>query len=129
MVETSVEVLCVGHAAFDVCLFVKDFPLENSKSEIHDLEESGGGPAANAAYLLSSWGISSAFAGVIGDDRYGMQVQREFQSVGTNISLLEIRRGHSTPFSIIIVNRQNGSRTIINRKAPTAPMPLNIPDA
>lgn len=121
-----VEVLCVGHAAFDVSMFVENFPAENSKCEIHDLIESGGGPAANAAYLLSTWGVSCAFAGAVGDDHYGLQVRDEFQSAGTDISLLENRKGHNTPFSVIIVNRQNASRTIINRKVPVTTLHLDV---
>ena len=59
----SVDVLCVGHASFDQNVFVDGYPVENSKCEITQLLECGGGPAANAAYLLSFWGASSAFAG------------------------------------------------------------------
>src|SRR5215471_5810391 len=114
------EVLCIGQATVDVITFVESFPAENSKCEIRDLIESGGGPAANVAYLLSSWGVCCAFAGVVGDDRFGYQIQQEFSSVGTDLSLLETRPGYKTPLSVIVVNEQNGSRTIINRKAPGA---------
>jgi len=31
-------------------------------------------PAANAAYLLASWGMPTAFAGAVGDDDYGRRV-------------------------------------------------------
>jgi sugar/nucleoside kinase (ribokinase family) len=95
---------------------VDSFPGENSKSETEDLLQSGGGPAANAAYLLSSWGDRCAFAGLIGDDSYGRRVREEFQSIGTDISLLELRPGHATPVSMIIINKRNGSRTVVNRK-------------
>ncbi|HAB19061.1 MAG TPA: carbohydrate kinase, partial [Verrucomicrobiales bacterium] len=67
----NLEALCVGHAAYDVSLFVDGFPLENSKAEIGEALESGGGPAANAAYLLALWGTRTAFAGLVGDDHYG----------------------------------------------------------
>ena len=110
-------VLCIGHAAYDLTVFVQRFPKENSKSETDELLECGGGPAANAAYLLSSWGIKCAFGGLIGDDAYGHRILSEFASQGTDVSLVEIRPGHLTPFSTILVNRFNGSRTLINRKA------------
>jgi sulfofructose kinase len=58
-----IEVLCIGHAAYDLSVFVSGFPAENSKGQTDQLLESGGGPAANAAYLLSSWRVSCAFAG------------------------------------------------------------------
>jgi sulfofructose kinase len=120
-----VDVLCLGHASFDQNIFVDGYPAENSKCEITHLLECGGGPAANAAYLLCFWGASSAFAGVVGNDRYGAQIESEFEFVGTDISLLEIRSGHNTPFSVIVVNRENASRTIINRKVPAAPLWLD----
>lgn len=116
-----VEALCIGHAAYDVSLFVDQYPPEDSKCEVEQLLESGGGPAANAAYLISMWGLPCAFAGLVGDDRYGRQIRDDFIAVGTDLTLLEVRPGHATPFSVILINRHTGSRTIINRKAPAAP--------
>ena len=69
-----IDVLCVGHAAYDISVFVDQYPLENSKCETEDLLEDGGGPAANAAYLLSKWNVACAFAGLVGDDLYGQRV-------------------------------------------------------
>jgi sulfofructose kinase len=123
----AAEVLCIGHAAYDVGLFVEEFPEENSKCETRELMESGGGPAANAAYLLSKWGVNCAFAGVVGDDVYGQRVREEFVAVGTDVSLLELRQNHVTPLSLILINKQNGSRTIVNRKVQGPP--LNISTA
>jgi sulfofructose kinase len=125
MVARKIDVLCIGHAAYDVQVYMNGFPAENSKVEIATMLESGGGPAANAAYLLSSWGTSCAFAGLIGDDYYGQRLAGEFTSVRTDLSLLERRPGHATPFSVILVNQANGSRTIINRKQPTGPYILD----
>jgi sulfofructose kinase len=116
-----IDVLCIGHASFDLSAFVESFPMEDSKCETAEWRESGGGPAANAAYLLSAWGVRCGFAGLIGHDYYGQRVQEEFQGIGTDISLLELRPGHATPVSLILINKQNGSRTIVNRKAPAAP--------
>jgi sugar/nucleoside kinase (ribokinase family) len=66
--------------------------------------------------------VHSAFAGLVGEDRYGRQIRQEFEAVGTDVSLLELRPGHQTPFSVILINRRTGTRTIINRKAPTRPL-------
>jgi len=111
------DVLCIGHAAYDVSMFVDEFPVENSKRETRVLLQSGGGPAANAACLLSSWGSHCAFAGLVGDDDYGRRIRDEFETAGTDASLLELQPGYDTPLSFILVNQKNGSRTIVNRKA------------
>jgi sugar/nucleoside kinase (ribokinase family) len=112
------EVLCIGHAAYDLSVFVSKFPVENSKYETQELREAGGGPAANAAFLLATWGMPVAFAGLVGADDSGQRVRAELATAGVELSLLELRPGHATPFSVILVNRQNGSRTIVNRKVP-----------
>ena len=110
------EVLCIGHAAYDISAFVETYPAENSKCETPYSLEGCGGPAANAAWLLSTWGMSCAFAGLVGDDVYGGRIRDEFLAAGTDVSLMELRAGHATPLSMILINRQNGSRTIVNRK-------------
>jgi len=122
-----IDALCIGHAAYDVSMFVEEYPAENSKRETQVLLQSGGGPAANAACLLSSWGRHCAFAGLVGDDDYGRRIREEFEAAGTDISLLELRPGYDTPLSFILVNQKNGSRTIVNRKA--RKLSLEVPAA
>lgn len=121
-----IDVLCVGHAVYDISLMLDGYPEENTKVKIDTSLEAGGGPASNAAYLLSKWGVCCAFAGLVGDDLYGNLVAEEFKAVSTDISLLEMRSNHPTPVSFILVNRSNGSRTIITRKDPDAVLKLNI---
>jgi sulfofructose kinase len=118
------DVLCIGHAACDVSLFVYQYPQENTKCETHESLEACGGPAANAAWLLSSWGLRTGFAGLVGDDVHGRRTRDEFTAAGTDVSLLELRPAHATPLSIILINRENGSRTIINRKLKGASLSL-----
>jgi sugar/nucleoside kinase (ribokinase family) len=115
-----VEVLCIGHAAADITVRVPEFPTENGKLETGELLEAGGGPAANAAWLLAAWGVRCGFAGLVGDDAYGRRLAAEFAEIGVDTTLLECRPGHATPVSLILVNRQNGSRTIVTRKAQAA---------
>ncbi|GMG95314.1 carbohydrate kinase family protein [Tepidimicrobium xylanilyticum] len=108
------DVLCIGHAAYDVTLPLEGYPIENQKYSVNTKIECGGGPAANAAYLLSKWGIPTAYIGVLGHDIYGKKIIEEFKEVGTDISLVKIDKNYSTPYSTILVNVENGSRTIIN---------------
>lgn len=109
-----VDVLCIGHSAYDVILPLEKYPRENQKYTTNLKVESGGGPAANAAYLLSKWGVSTAYIGLLGDDVYGKKIIDEFVRVGTDISLVRVEENYCTPYSVILVNTSNGSRTIIN---------------
>jgi sugar/nucleoside kinase (ribokinase family) len=114
------DVLSIGHAAWDISLVLDGFPVENSKLEIHEMHECGGGPAANAAYLLSRWGVSSGIATTLGTDAYGDRIAEEFAAAKTDVSWIERKSSAVTPVSVILVNQLNGSRTIINRKAAAA---------
>lgn len=121
------DVLCVGHASWDFNLFLEIFPAENSKCEIRATSECGGGPAANAAFLLTRWGIRCALAATIGTDTYGERIVREFTAAGTDVSLLRRSSSVPTPVSVILVNQANGSRTIINRPWLERSSPCNSP--
>jgi sugar/nucleoside kinase (ribokinase family) len=98
-------------------MMVNAYPAENSKVQTDRLIESGGGPAANAAWLLTRWGVATALASLVGDDDYGRRAVTELRQAGVDCRLMEVRPGHVTPVSFVVVNRANGSRTIINRKA------------
>lgn len=120
----SVDALCVGHAAWDLYMYVSGYPAENSKSETDLLMESGGGPAANAAWLLRRWGVPTGLAALVGQDDYGNRVLKELTAAEVDCQWVEQREDHATPVSFIVVNRATGSRTVINRKAPASPLQL-----
>jgi sulfofructose kinase len=121
----NVQALCVGHASYDLTMLVDGYPAENSKAETEALIEAGGGPAANAACLLASWGVPTAFAGAVGDDHYGRRVVEEFRAAGVDVCLLDTRPDQATAVSFILVSRPNGSRTIINRRRSGPPAVLD----
>jgi sugar/nucleoside kinase (ribokinase family) len=60
----------------------------------------------------------------VGNDYYGQQIVAEFRSVGTDTSLLEVRVDFPTPLSVILVSRQTGSRTLVNRRIQGTPLSL-----
>ncbi len=110
-----IRVLCIGYSCYDL-IFYPDTAFEfNKKYLVTETDESGGGPAANAAYLLSSWGVPTAFAGVLGNDYYGDLILEEFARVNTDTRLVERPEGSKTPFSSIIIEPDTGDRTIFTR--------------
>jgi len=115
--DESMKALCIGHITYDITLPMDAFPIENNKYRIDTSVECGGGPAANAAYLLSLWKTDTTFAGIIGDDYYGKKVEEELKKVNINTKYLE-KGVCSTASGYIIANTTNGSRTIIIAKTP-----------
>lgn len=111
------KALCIGHAAYDVTMRMKDYPKENIKYRVDNSVSCGGGPASNAAFLLSSWGINTYFAGVIGNDDNGKKIKEEFKSVKVNTRFLQVDKENDTSLSLILINSKNGSRTIFTKKS------------
>jgi len=119
-------ILSIGHSAYDFTYLLEAFPTENLKYSLNNgietVMECGGGPAGNAAYLMGKWGAKVFYAGVIGDDPQGKAIEAEFQSVGVDLSYLQRNIGGRTPFSVILANKENGSRTLFNRTLPYPPL-------
>ncbi|MGZ8192494.1 MAG: carbohydrate kinase family protein [Methylobacter sp.] len=125
----SVDVLCVGHASYDLIFSVSHQPGADEKIAADSLISCGGGPAANAAVCVAKLGFTAAFAGYLGRDLYGDKHVQELKDYGINTQL--IRRGKSpTPLSAIVV-KPDGRRCLINYKGDTQALPataLNFTD-
>lgn len=113
------KILCIGHAAYDITLKLKSYPIENKKIRLQERTvECGGGPAATGAYLLSKWKVPTSFSGVIGKDYYGEKVKKELLSVNVDLKYLQESTDIYTTCSYILANLENGSRTILTNKDP-----------
>ena len=103
------NVLCIGHATYDIMINMENYPIENTKNRVKNLLGCGGGQACNASYLLGKWGIDTTFIGLVGNDLYGKYVKKELESASVDTRYLELKG--KTTVSYIIVNSKNGSRT------------------
>ncbi len=113
----KIDVLCVGHACYDLVFSVDTHPQSDEKIFANHLAACGGGPAANAAIAVSRLGLKSAFAGYLGYDLYGDTHLQEFLAEQVDTSLL-IRGDSPTPLSTVIV-KPDGKRALINFKGDT----------
>lgn len=107
------KIVCIGNASYDITIPYDGFPIENTKNRVSQIVECGGGPASNAAYLLGKWGQDTTFIGGVGKDEYGRRIVEELKSVGVKTDLVEFDEDADTTLSIVIVNKNTGSRTTI----------------
>lgn len=112
-----IDVLCVGHAAYDLTFSVPYHPGQNEKIFATAFTGCGGGPAANAAATVAKLGGSSAFAGYLGQDSYGELHLAELKEMGVDVTLVA-RGTNPTPLSTIWA-KPDGSRSIVNFKGHT----------
>jgi sulfofructose kinase len=119
--KTNVDVLCVGHASYDLVFAVDHHPDADEKTFAEAFISCGGGPAANAAVTVSRLGLKSAFAGYLGNDFFGQRHLEEFSQAAVNTDLI-VRGDSPTPLSTILV-KPDGRRTVVNYKGATPPLP------
>lgn len=118
--KTNIDVLCAGHACYDLVFGVDHHPEADEKTFASQLFSCGGGPAANAAVAAARLGYRSAFAGYLGDDFYGRTHLQEFADNGVMTDLV-VRGAAATPLSAILV-KPDGKRTVINYKRDIQPL-------
>ena len=111
------DVLCVGHACYDLIFAVDHHPAADEKARASAFINCGGGTAANAAMTAAMLGYRTAFAGYLGRDIYGDEHLAEFHGAGVDTALV-VQGTASTPISAIFV-KPNGDRSIVNYKGDT----------
>jgi sulfofructose kinase len=122
----DLNVLCVGHASYDLVFAVPHHPGADEKIFADTLIACGGGPAANAAVAVARLGYRAAFAGYLGNDAYGELHAAELRRDGVSIDL--VARGPSpTPLSTVLV-KPDGRRALVNYKGETRPLPADAID-
>ncbi len=103
----------LGQASLDLITTVNSFPLEDEKKEVISLIEQGGGPVATALVALQRLGVATAFAGVVSDDSAGKRIREGLVEEGVDTGGLVVREGGASQRAFIIVNSEDGSRTIL----------------
>lgn len=122
----KIDVLCVGHAAYDLIFQVPAQPGPDEKSVATNFIHCGGGPAANAAVTVVRLGLRSAFAGYLGNDIFGDLHLSELQDEGVLVDF--IGRGNKlTPLSSIYV-KPDGVRSVVNYRTQLDPLPKGVID-
>ncbi|HLF95791.1 MAG TPA: PfkB family carbohydrate kinase [Methylococcaceae bacterium] len=111
------DVLCVGHASYDLVFQVSRHPLPDEKMFAEGFIRCGGGPAANAAVTVARLGLKAAFSGYLGRDLFGEEHVAELNAAGILTDWL-VRGDAPTPLSAVFV-KPDGARALVTHKAQT----------
>lgn len=107
------NILCIGKLTYDIICPMEGTPLSGQKYISPERLENGGGEVANAAYLLGKWGVKPVVAGVVGSDDFATKIKKELESVQVDTSLIETSYEKPTILSFIMLNKLDGTSTII----------------
>lgn len=109
-------VLGIGQCAYDYLIVVDGFPEPDTKKEVSEWVEQGGGPVATALVTLSRFGIPCRFYGLVGDDEEGEKIKASLLSEGMDVGGVKVREGSGSQVAIIIIEKSSGRRTIFWRR-------------
>lgn len=122
------SILSIGQAVYDITFPADTSIVENQKYRIPQRIECMGGPAANAAYLCALWGSRTSLIARIGKDLFGQKIIEQLEIAGVNTASLKMDNQLDTSISCIIINQQNGHRTILNNPLPQENFEIKWPD-
>lgn len=109
------KILVVGLACVDIISVVTEYPEEDTDQRVLDYYWQRGGNAANTSCVLSLLGAQSEFLGTFAADREAEFLKETFKKyeVCTD-NCVTYPDSVKTPASVVIINSQNGSRTILH---------------
>lgn len=116
------HVVGIGQCSWDYLATVKDFPVVDTKAEVGDWQEQGGGPVATALVTLARLGISSNFHGVIGDDPESSKIRESLQVEGVDTGGLVVRQQAVSQKAFIAIERGSAKRTIFWQRPTGTPL-------
>jgi ribokinase len=102
----------LGQCCLDYLALIEGFPEIDTKQEVLEWKEQGGGPVATALVALSRLGVRCRFYGIAGDDHAGEKVVRSLTEEGIDTSGLVKRSGFTSQVAFITIERKTGKRTI-----------------
>jgi ribokinase len=117
-----IQVYGLGQCSLDYLGKIDAYPPPDVKCEFSDMMIQGGGPVATALVALARWGVSCAFAGVLGDDLFGSMIRESLDAEGVDTRGVLVRKGFDSQFAFIAAEPGVSRRTIFWRR-PTGPPP------
>ena len=113
---SQVDLVGVGLNATDTLIALEHFPERGSKVEYASANVLPGGQVATAVVACRSWGLSSRYVGIVGDDAAAGLHRQAFTAAGVDTQLITVPGGTS-PQSLILVD-SGGERTVLCRRDP-----------
>lgn len=110
--QRTIDVLTVGGVDVDLILTVDSLPGPDEKVIGGYIGTMPGGPAANFACAAARLGVRVTALAEVGSDLHGQMVIDDFNSYQVDTSLIQVRPGAETTFTVILIP-PSGEKVII----------------
>ena len=108
------QILGVGIATLDIINQLDHYPVEDSEQRASAQQVKRGGNVTNTLVVLSQLGEQCDWCGVLANDPGSMAIRADLELNQVALQHCEIVESGTTPTSYIVLNNQNGSRTIVH---------------
>ncbi|XP_007532641.1 ketohexokinase isoform X4 [Erinaceus europaeus] len=108
------QILCVGLVVLDIINVVDKYPEEDADSRCLSQRWQRGGNASNSCTVLSLLGAPCAFMGSLARGHVADFVLEDLRRYSVDLRYTVVQTTGSVPISTVIINRANGSRTILH---------------
>jgi sulfofructose kinase len=102
----------IGQCSLDCLAVIDIYPQVDTKEEVLEWFEQGGGPVATALVALSRLGIPCRFYGVTGDDCAGEKIKQSLINEGIDVKGLIAREKANSQLAFIAIEKGTAKRTI-----------------
>lgn len=106
------KIACIGNVVYDFTVSSNKFIVEGIRNSFEDAVLNVGGPASNAASVIAKFGGQVDFYGRIGNDENGKYIYKKMALENINLEHLNICDSIMTPFSFVLLNTSESTRTI-----------------
>ena len=112
------QVIGFGLNAVDWICVLPRYPEYDSKLEIEERYQLGGGQIATASALCARYGLRVRYVGRVGDDETGRFSLEDLAKEPMDISCVDVVEGAFSQFAVILIDRSTGERTILWKRDP-----------
>lgn len=112
----------IGQCSLDYLAVVNSYPQVDTKNEVLEWLEQGGGPVATALSALSRLGISCKFYGITGDDYAGEKIRHSLVKEGIDVRGLIKRQNTISQLAFILIEKGTARRTIFWKRPSGKPL-------
>ncbi len=102
----------IGQCSLDYLALIDGYPDVDTKKEVLQWLEQGGGPVATALVTLSRLGMHCRFHGIIGDDEAGDKIRQSLLTEGIDARGLLRRNKAVSQLAFIVIESKTAKRTI-----------------
>jgi sugar/nucleoside kinase (ribokinase family) len=110
--ENRMDIIALGSVAMDYYLLLNAFSRNQEKIRARSAEFLPGGTMGNFICATAKLGLKTGFMGVIGGDKFGQFLKKEFERHGVDVSRLRRRSKEKTPLTVL-VSDDSGNRVNI----------------